>query len=315
MKRLIHILTLIFASTFFSSFVFAESLADKYLGERKMCLDLVMIKDTRILDDQTILFETDRGAVYISRLPARCIGLRNAESFSYRSSISKLCKQDIIEIVDSGPFSGSKCGLGEFIHIKDVRRLRDAAKLLKNGVLEALIEEGVFEKAFPTQKADEPANRRAWSGIDLFPSFLAADSDIAEKKGSDGALHLLLVYKNRQDLAENMRTHLEKVKKVNDIPIRIRITGIDDLNDRVEPSLAGIFLVERIGDEIETVIRLGREHRAVVFSPFAGDVERGVSSGMVITDRILPYVNVEAMRLSGISIKPFFLRIAEQYEE
>jgi len=112
-----------------------------------------------------------------------------------------------------------------------------------------------------------------------------------------------------------MRAHLKQVTKIQDIPIQISITGIDELSDRVEPSLAGIFLVEPAGDEIEAVIRLGREHRAVVFSPFAGDVERGVSSGMVTTDRMLPYVNVEAMRLSGIRIKPFFLRIAEQYGE
>ena len=311
----ITVSTLFLFCTLFSSSVFGESPADKYLWERETCLDVVRIKETKVLDDQTILFETYGGAVYISRLPARCIGLRNAEGFSYRSSISKLCKQDIIEIVDQGPFRGSRCGLGEFTQIKGVRRLRDAAKLLKNGVLEALIEEDVFETAFPTEKADEPADRRAWAGLDLFPSFLAADADITEKKRPDGALHLLLVYKDRQNLAESMRTHLKRVKKVHDIPIRIRITEIDELSDKVEPSLAGIFLVERIGDKIEAIIRLGREHRAMVFSPFVGDVQRGVSSGMVITDRILPYVNVEAMRLSGIRIKPFFLRIAEQYGE
>ena len=251
----------------------------------------------------------------MSRLPAPCVGLRNAGGFSHSTSISKLCKQDIIEIVGPGPFRGSKCGLGEFILIKGVRRLRDAVELLRNGILEALVEEGVFETAFPTEKTDEIADRRAWAGLDLFPSFLAADADIAEKKRSDGALHLLLVYQNRQDLAENMRAHLKQVTEIHDIPIRIGITGIDELSEKVEPSLAGIFLVERAGEKLETVIRLGREHRAVVFSPFAGDVERGVSSGMVISDRTLPYVNVEAMRLSGIHIKPFFLRIAEQYGE
>jgi hypothetical protein len=171
----------------------------------------------------------------------------------------------------------------------------------------------VSKTAFPAEKADEPAVRRAWTGLDLFPSLLAADADIAEKKGPDGALHLLLVYQDRQDLAESMRTHLERLTEIQDIPIQVEITGIAGLNDRVEPSLAGIFLIEQAGDAIDTVIRLGREQRAVVFSPFPGDVERGVSSGMITTDRILPYVNVEAMRLSSIRIKPFFLRIAEQY--
>jgi hypothetical protein len=217
--------------------------------------------------------------------------------------------------MDFGPFHGSPCGLGEFILIKDVKRLRDAAKLLKNGVLEALIEEDAFETAFPVEKTNESADRRAWVGLDIFPSLLAADEDIVEKKSPDGVLHLLLVYQNRQDLAESMRTHLKQVGKIHGIPIRIGITRIDELNDRVESPMAGIFLVEPAGDKIETVIHFGREHQIVVFSPFNGDVQRGVSSGIVITDCILPYVNIEAMRLSGIRIKPFFLRIAEQYEE
>jgi hypothetical protein len=154
MKRSITIFTLLFVITFFSPFVFAESQADKYLGERTTCLDVGRIKETRVLDDQTILFETYGGAVYISRLPAPCVGLRIAEGFSYSTSISKLCKHDIIEVVEEGPFRGSTCGLGEFILIKGVRRLRDAAELLKDGVLEALVEEDVFETPFPTGKSE-----------------------------------------------------------------------------------------------------------------------------------------------------------------
>jgi hypothetical protein len=154
MKQTIVILSLLLACTLFSPFVFAESQAEKYLGERKNCLETMMIKETRILDDQTILLETYGGAVYISRLPAPCVGLRIAEGFSYSTSISKLCKQDIIEVVNQGPFRGTGCGLGEFILIKGVRRLRDAVELLKNGVLEALVEENVFETAFPTEKSE-----------------------------------------------------------------------------------------------------------------------------------------------------------------
>jgi hypothetical protein len=154
MKRSINILALLLVSTFFSSFVFAESQADKYLGERKMCLDVVRIKETRILDDQTILLETYGGAVYISRLPAPCTGLRIGGGFSYNTSISKLCKQDIIQGVGTGSGITSKCGMGEFILIKDVSRLSEAVELLKNGVLEALVEENVFETAFPAKKSE-----------------------------------------------------------------------------------------------------------------------------------------------------------------
>lgn len=139
-------------SILFSSNALAESQADKYLGEREMGLDVVRIKETRILDNQTILFETLGGAIYISRLPAPCNGLKIAGGFSYKTSNSKLCKQEIIQVVEPGSALGSTCGMGEFIRIKDVRKLSDAVKLLENGVLEALVEEDVFQTAFPNKK-------------------------------------------------------------------------------------------------------------------------------------------------------------------
>ena len=147
-------LALFLFSTLFSSSVFGESQADKYLGERETCLDVMRLKETKVLDDQTILFETYGRAVYISRLPAPCTGLKFSGGFSYDTAIGKLCKQDIIGVVDVGAGLMSKCGMGKFIRIRDISRLSDAVKLLKNGVLEDLVEEGVFETAFPPEKSE-----------------------------------------------------------------------------------------------------------------------------------------------------------------
>lgn len=83
MKRSIIITTLFFffASVIFSSSVFAETKAEKILGESTSCLHLLNIKNTKIIDDQTILFETASGEVYINRLSASCAGLRSADAF------------------------------------------------------------------------------------------------------------------------------------------------------------------------------------------------------------------------------------------
>jgi hypothetical protein len=144
--------TLFLSSAFSSSSVFAEDQADKYLGERKMCLETMRIKETRVVDDQTILLETYGGAIYISRLPFPCVGLKFSGGFSYETAIAKLCKQDIIGVVEVGAGLKTRCGMGEFIRIRDVSRLSDAKKLLKDGVLEALVEEGVFEAEVHTRR-------------------------------------------------------------------------------------------------------------------------------------------------------------------
>ena len=150
---MITALALFLISTFFSSSVIAESQADKYLGERKGCLNAASIKETLIFDDQSILFEMYGGAIYLSYLPAECKGLWVSKGFSYTVAGSKLCKQEVIEIVGQGPFRGTRCGLGEFVIIKDISRIRDAWKLRKDAVLEALVKDGVFETAFPPKKS------------------------------------------------------------------------------------------------------------------------------------------------------------------
>jgi len=163
--------------------------------------------------------------------------------------------------------------------------------------------------------ADGLSERRAWVGLDLFPTFLAADNQIDGKKGEDGTLHLLLVHRGRRDLAEEMAEQLAQVGEVRGIPIRVSEVEVEDLENTGSDTTAGVFLVERLGDGLEAVVRFGQERHVIVFSPFAGDVEAGASSGLVISDRILPYVNIEAMRLSGVHIKSFFLRVAERYGE
>jgi len=163
--------------------------------------------------------------------------------------------------------------------------------------------------------ANELSDQRARIGLDLFPSFLAADADIAGKACGDGMLHLLLFHAGRKSLAEEMAESLSRIKAIRGIPIRISISGIRELGKPVDCPIAGVFLVEAVGEGLEAVIRFGRDNQAIVFSSFPGDVEKGVSSGMVISDRILPYVNTDALRLSGVHLKSFFLGIAEQYGE
>jgi hypothetical protein len=161
--------------------------------------------------------------------------------------------------------------------------------------------------------ANELSEQRAWIGLDLFPSVLAADDNIADKKCSNGVLRLILVHTGRENLAREMAARLKRIKEIRGIQIQVFIVEIHELEKDVDCPTAGIFLTEQAGDRLEDVIRFGRDRQAVVFSPFPGDVEKGVSSGMAISDRILPYVNIESLRLSDVHLKSFFLGIAEQY--
>ncbi|MCP4346612.1 MAG: hypothetical protein GY795_13940 [Desulfobacterales bacterium] len=160
--------------------------------------------------------------------------------------------------------------------------------------------------------ADRPEIQRVWLGLDVFPGFLFADKDISEKT-DHGRLVLLLIYKNKKQRAGEMASHLKKIKKIHEIPVHVEITNDTQLKKYKNKKLAGIFLTQKLGSELETIKEYGRKNRIIVFSPFKEDVEKGVPAGIFVDSLILPYVNMSAMKTFGIKIKPFYLKSAEKY--
>lgn len=87
-------------------------------GEVKRCISLNRIQNTRVLDDQTILFKMRGRKHYVNRLSHACPSLKREERFMYKTSIGQLCSIDIITVLDSFGRSWASCGLGKFEEIK-----------------------------------------------------------------------------------------------------------------------------------------------------------------------------------------------------
>ncbi len=176
----------------------------------------------------------------------------------------------------------------------------------------------LFVFSFPhTLNAAAGETQRIWTGLDLFPSILAADKDIDSKTGSDGKLLLTLIYNDcRKDVLQ-MASHLQKIGTIHGIPIRIELTSTSAFIDSYsDTQAAGIFVTQRVtATFLNDLIYYGKKHHVIIFSPFKGDVERGVSGGIIISDRILPYINKDTLNKSAINLKTFFLRIARAYEQ
>ncbi|MBO9725354.1 MAG: hypothetical protein J7530_13330 [Novosphingobium sp.] len=86
------------------------------------CLPLTQFSSTRIRDDWTIDFIGGAGnRVWRVTLPNRCAGLKSADSFTYATSLSQLCQQDVIyplNRVGGGFQRGGGCGLAPFTPVK-----------------------------------------------------------------------------------------------------------------------------------------------------------------------------------------------------
>ena len=102
---------------------------DKYeiteVGEPKSCIIRSQIRQTDVIDDETIDFVMRNGDIYRNKLPYRCNGLGFEEAFSYRTSVNRLCNVDIIRVLDqtAGRIqTRAACGLGKFQQIEKIRK-------------------------------------------------------------------------------------------------------------------------------------------------------------------------------------------------
>lgn len=96
--------------------------AAEVIGKAQDCLSLTRFNQTRIRDDYTIDFIGGAGRqVWRVTLPNRCSGLRSAGTFTYETSLTQLCRQDIIyplqQIGGSWQRMGG-CGMGPFVPVK-----------------------------------------------------------------------------------------------------------------------------------------------------------------------------------------------------
>ena len=90
------------------------------IGPPRSCLNSRLVRSTEGVSDRVILFRTVGGELYRNELPNRCPGAGRDEAFSYRTTISSICRAEIIRFFDpvSGVSFGS-CSLGEFVPIAE----------------------------------------------------------------------------------------------------------------------------------------------------------------------------------------------------
>lgn len=96
--------------------------AAEAIGPAQDCLSLTQFSSSRIRDDRTIDFIGGVGSkVWRVTLPNRCSGLKAANTFTYATSLSQLCKQDIVYPLQQygGSYQrGPGCGLAPFVPVK-----------------------------------------------------------------------------------------------------------------------------------------------------------------------------------------------------
>lgn len=164
--------------------------------------------------------------------------------------------------------------------------------------------------------ADTYSDRRAAVGLNLFRTLLIADQEAEARADETGALPIYVLYAEDRLLADSHVDTLQlDLGNIRERRTRIESVSLDDYLSRKRGSPLGIFISQRLtADELERLIRLSIEQGVILFSPFEGDVEKGVLAGLSVQASVRPYINLKVLKETGIAIKPFYIKVARIYE-
>lgn len=135
MKKLLLGISILTVATTAGAFGPAERRAKELAayqpaGEAVNCISINQIRSTKILANNVIDFKMAGGKVYRNTLPSSCPGLMFEDSFSYRTSLSRLCSVDIIRVLQTSGGrldEGAGCGLGKFQPMQKVPEVENAS--------------------------------------------------------------------------------------------------------------------------------------------------------------------------------------------
>ena len=100
--------------------------AAKIVGPAENCIPIRGFTSSPVRDEQTIDFIRSGNRAWRVTLPSRCPGLRrNGDGFSFATSLTQLCSQDIIYVLNraGGDLQrGAACGLAPFVPVELEKR-------------------------------------------------------------------------------------------------------------------------------------------------------------------------------------------------
>jgi len=161
--------------------------------------------------------------------------------------------------------------------------------------------------------AQEALAPRLQIGINLLPVMIAANNDLA-KSDPGKSLPIYLVYREDRYHGERLEQLIGHIGTIRKHTLDIKVISLDELL-AVEPQLhSTVFISEPLENRLPELVEFSQQQRLLLFSPFKGDVERGVTTGFQVTDKVLPLVNMTSLKQSKIQLKAFFLRIAVKHE-
>lgn len=160
--------------------------------------------------------------------------------------------------------------------------------------------------------SDNQDERLVNVGLKLFPAVMAASEKLATLPDGETS-RIYIVYRNNKPYARELAERLQQLGPLKGHRTLVLPLSARELRKGTHATPYALFIAQQLDEELAGVIHYARQNDVISFSPFRGDVEAGVLAGISISDRILPYINLQSLALQSHGLKPFFLKVAETY--
>lgn len=165
--------------------------------------------------------------------------------------------------------------------------------------------------------ADEKERRRVDISLSIFPRIVAVDNHFRDKLGEDKTVRLFFLYDKDRENAEDLAQRMNKSGQgIGGREVLAEAVSVDKAVLAAGDELPmAIFVTEHLGDaRLLRAMLFAEKYNRLVFSPFTGDVERGVTVGISVTNRVKPYFNMHALQRSKIAINALLMKMSRRYE-
>lgn len=165
--------------------------------------------------------------------------------------------------------------------------------------------------------ADEEENRRVDISLSIFPRIVAVDNNFRSKLNADSKVELVFIYREDEERAQSLvELLITKNKNIGGMGVAASAVELENLlSFSKEAKPTAIFISERLKDsDLKKIVQIAEENSCIIFSPFTGDVERGVAVGISVTNRVKPYFNIQALKRSKIVINALLMKMSKRYE-
>lgn len=152
-------------------------------------------------------------------------------------------------------------------------------------------------------------------GLNMLPSVIASNTVFSLSENEiNKPVTIYVVYRDDESVASESTLKLQRIKNIRGHQLVIKSISTDKLMQADTDLYTAMIITEPMIEDRDQLINFSRQRQILFFSPFKGDVEKGVMAGFKVTNKVLPAVNLTALNKANIRLKAFFLRIAVSHD-